>query len=109
MDAQWIDVRRSREVATENQPRFARSRCRRAIGKELCCWVCGSCGIRRSRFGSVSTDPNLSPADIDQRRWSKVRPSISETIRVRCIAGVPPAMAQPCASRCKRSRPYSSV
>ena len=33
----------------------------------------------------------------------------SDAIRIRCIAGVPPAMAQPCASRCNASRPNSAV
>ena len=42
-------------------------------------------------------------------RWLNVRPSNSEAIRTRWIAGVPPAMAQPWASRCSRSKPYSSV
>ena len=41
--------------------------------------------------------------------WLKVRPSSSAAMRVRWIAGVPPAMAQPCASRWRRSMPNSSL
>ena len=42
-------------------------------------------------------------------RWSNERPNISDAIRVRWMAGVPPAIAQPWASRCSISIPYSSV
>ena len=63
-----------------------------------------------ARYGAVSSKDGASVTAVTSGTlWLKVRPSSSAAMRVRWIAGVPPAMAQPCASRCRRSMPNSSL
>ncbi len=67
---------------------------------------------RTEQLGEGRTQGHRGPRRLGvehHARWSNRRPSISETMRIRCIVTVPPAIAQPCASRCSLSMPYSSV
>src|SRR4029450_10467035 len=76
-------------------------------------------GAGGGQFAGLPLQVQVGSGQLEARRlraertsgplWLKVRPSNSAAIRVRWMAGVPPAMAQPCASRCSRSIPNSSL
>ncbi len=100
--------------------RWPRTGCRRRAGRTASCGSATPGGSatsrRRSPMPATSSTPSpgraprqwRDPVRRAQARWLNDRPRYSETIRVRWMVGVPPPSAQPCASRWKRSMPYSS-